>query len=210
MNVAADHSRSRSLHRRGNVGVPPLGGDRARRRSRNCSQDRRGTSLIETMIAVSVSATILLVAIGWIHQSFKLAKAVKQKQQHHQQLIRLGDQFRQDVRLCQQASRDADGRLVLRSQQRGDVMYEIDESAISRTHLSTVTEKTHREKYPLASGSDIRWDDAELPQWITLMVRRSRGAAERPDSSTMDSPVDLRVRVAVGRWLIPSSEEAGR
>lgn len=194
-----------------NVGVPPLGGDRARRHSRNCSCDRRGSSLIETMIAVSVSATILLVAIGWIHQSFKLAKTVKQKQQHHQKLIRLGDQFRQDARLCQQASRDADGRLVLRSEEQGDVVYEVDKATVSRTNLSTVAQKTHRENYPLVSGSDIRWDDSELPQWITLMVRRSPGVAERSDTSRpVDAPVDLRVRVAVGRWVIPSSEEAGQ
>lgn len=194
-----------------NVGVPPSGGDRARRHCCNCSCDRRGSSLIETMIAVSVSATILLVAIGWIHQSFKLAKTVKQKQQHHQQLIRLGDQFRQDVRLCQQASRDADGRLVLRSEEQGDVVYGVDKATVSRTNRSTVAQKTHREQYPLVSGSDIRWDDTELPQWITLMVRRSPGVAERSDTrSGTDAPVDLRVRVAVGRWVIPSSEEAGQ
>jgi hypothetical protein len=193
-----------------NVGVPPLGGDRARRHCCNSSLDRRGASLIETMISVSVSAAILLVAIGWIHQSFKLAKTVKQKQQHHQQLIRLGDQFRQDVRLCRQASRDAEGRLVLRSEEHGDVVYEIDKEVVFRTHLSTVAAETHRDKYLLAFGSDIRWDDTELPQWITLMIRRSRGVAERSDSVAVDSPVDLRVRVGVGRWLMASNGEAGQ
>jgi prepilin-type N-terminal cleavage/methylation domain-containing protein len=188
-----------------NVGVPPLGGNRARRHTRYCSRDRRGVSLIETMVAVSVSATILLVAIGWIHQSFKLAKTVKQKQQHHQQLIRLGDQFRQDVRLCQQVSRDAEGRWVLRNPERGDVVYEVDKATVSRTYLSTVAEKTHRENYSLISGSDIRWDDTELPQWITLTIRRSPGVVERSDSKAADAPVDLRVRVAVGRWLVASS-----
>lgn len=188
-----------------NIGLPPLGGDLARRHTRDCSRDRRGVSLIETMIAVSVSATILLVAIGWIHQSFKLAKTVKQKQQHHQQLIRLGDQFRQDVRLCQQVSRDADGRLVLRNPERGDVLYEVDKATVSRAYLSTAAGKTHRENYPLISGSDISWDDTELPQWITLTIRRSSGVVDRSDSRTADTPVDLRVRVAVGRWLVSSS-----
>lgn len=185
MNVAAAHLRSRPLR-------------------------RRGSSLLETMIAVSVSATILLVAIGWIHQSFKLARTVKQKQQHHQQLMRLSDQFRQDVRLCQQVSRDADGRLVLSGEERGDVVYEIDGDVVSRAHLSADAAKTHREKYPLVPGSVIHWDDTELPQWITLMVYRSRGVAERSARSVVDSPVDLRVRLVVGRWRMASSEEAGR
>jgi type II secretory pathway pseudopilin PulG len=174
---------------------------------------RRGVSLIETMVAVSVSATILLVSVGWIHQSFKLAKTVKQKQQHHQQLIRLGDQFRQDVRLCQQVSRDAEGRWVLRNSQRGDVVYEVDKAMVSRAYRSTATEKTHHERYSLMSGSDVRWDDSELPQWITLTITRSSGAAERTDGDRADAPVDLRVRVAVGRWLaapilVASNEEA--
>jgi type II secretory pathway pseudopilin PulG len=171
---------------------------------------RRGSSLLETMIAVSVSATVLLVAIGWIHQSFKLAKIVKQKQQHHQQVMRLSDQFRQDARLCQQASRDADGRLVLRNEELGDVVYEVQGDVVSRAHLSADAAKSHRENYPLVSGSNIYWDDTELPQWITLMVRRSPGVAERSNRSAVDSPVDLRVRVAVRRWLVPQSEEAGR
>jgi type II secretory pathway pseudopilin PulG len=185
-----------------NVGVATLGRGRARRKTRDGSRDRRGISLIETMVAVSVSATILLVGIGWIHQSFKLAKTVKQKQQHHHQLMRLGDQFRQDVRLCEQVSRDDDGRLVLRSDDHGDVVYEIDKNTISRAYLSTATEKTHRENYPLIAGSDISWDDSELPQWITLMIRRSPGVAERSDRKSVAGPVDLRVRVAVGRWLV--------
>ncbi len=193
-----------------NVGVPPLGGDRAPRHSRTGSRNRRGVSLLETTIAASVSTAILLVAIGWIHQSFKLAKTVKQKQQHHQQLLRLGDQFRQDVRLCDEVSRDADGRLLLRSEPRGQVVYEIDADAISRTLSSTVAEETHYEKYSLSSGSEIGWDDTELPQWITLMIRRSRGVAERSEDSSANAPVDLRVRVAVGRWLTASSEEAGQ
>lgn len=188
-----------------NVGVPPLVGGLARRYPRDCSRGRRGVSLIETMVAVSVSATILLVAIGWIHQSFKLAKTVKQKQQHHQQLMRLGDQFRQDVRLCQQVSRDDDGRLVLRSDDHGDVVYEVYKATVSRTFVSAVTEKKHRESYLLTDGSDIVWDDTELPQWITLMIRRSSGLAERSDRKSAPGPVDLRVRVAVGRWVVSSS-----
>lgn len=171
---------------------------------------RRGSSLLEAMIAISISATILLVAIGWIHQSFKLAKAVKQKQQHHQQLTRLSDQFRQDARLCQQVSQDAEGRWVLHQEERGNVVYEVDGTVVSRIFRPIDAEETHHEIYTLVSGSDIRWDDTELPQWITLLVARSRGVAERAGRSPEDSPVDLRVRVAVGRWLIPSAEEAGR
>lgn len=190
-----------------NVGVPPLGEDRAREQSCTLAHNRRGVSLVETMVAVSISATILLVSIGWIHQSFKLAKAVKLKQQHHQQLIRLGDQFRQDVRLCQQASSNADGRLVLQSQQHGEVVYEVETNAVSRTQHLIADEKTHREKYPLIPGSDILWDETELPQWITLIVRRSPGVSARSKISTADAPLDLRVRVAVGRWLIASTEE---
>src|SRR5690606_21764452 len=118
---------------------------------RRQSHRRRGVSLIETAIVVSVSATILLVAIGWIHQSFKLAKAVKQKQQHHQQLWRLSDQFRQDVRLCQQVLHNADGRWVLQSEERGDVVYEVEGTVVSRVFRSTDATESHYEQYRLAS-----------------------------------------------------------
>jgi len=192
---------------------------RYRRQSTVQTSNRRGSFLVETLIAASVSSVIILVAIGWIHQSFKLAKTVKQKQQHHQQLMRLDDQFRQDVRLCQRIEQDANGRLLLRSELRGDVVYEVSESVVFRTHTPGLAEQTHGDRYPLASGSEIHWDDTELPEWITLVVLRSRDIAKRPvhlqtdrpeAAQSVDSdvrPVDLRIRVGVGRWLIPSSEE---
>jgi type II secretory pathway pseudopilin PulG len=182
----------------------------ARVQMRRQSHRRRGVSLLEALLAVSISATIFLVAIGWIHQSFKLAKAVKQKQQHHQQLMRLSDQFRQDVRLCQQVLHDADGRWVLQSEERGDVVYEVEGTVVSRVFRSTEATESHYEQYPLASGCTIRWDDTELPQWLTLIVDRSRGVSERTEPTPEETPVDLRVRAAVGRWRIPTAEEAGQ
>jgi hypothetical protein len=100
--------------------------------------------------------------------------------------------------------------LILSSQQNGDVVYEVDVSTVSRTQRSNVAEKTHRENYSLQSGSDIQWDKSELPKWITMIVRRSPGVSAQAKSSAADAPVDLRVRVAVGRWLVASSNEANQ
>jgi hypothetical protein len=176
--------------------------------SRTRSQNSRGFSLVEALIATSVSCSLLLVSIGWIHQSFKLGQTVKQKRQHHQQLLRLGDRFRQDVRLCEGVLQDADGRLVLRDQHRGDVTYEVDDSVVLRTHPSASDETTHRERYTFSEGSEIRWDEAELPSWITLVVRRCPGTLQPTGIRAIDRPVDLRVRVAVGRWRNESTEGA--
>ncbi len=176
-----------------------------------CRSDRRrGSSLVEVMIVISVSATILLTAIGWIHQSFKLARMVKQKQQHHQQLMRLSDQFRQDVRLCRQATSDAEGRWILESDEHGKVIYTAEDALISRVYQSAETSQTQYEQYPLASGSTLHWDDTELPQWLTLVVRRSRGGSERAEHFAAEAPLDLRVRAAVGRWLIPEAAEVSQ
>jgi hypothetical protein len=38
-----------------------------------------------------------------------------------------------------------------------------------------------------------------------LTIRRSSGVTDRSGSRAADTPVDLRVRVAVGRWLVSSS-----
>lgn len=172
------------------------------------SQNRRGFSLVETLIATSVSCSLLLVSIGWIHQSFRLGQTVKQKQQHHQQLLRLGDRFRQDVRLCEHISPDADGRLVFHDQHRGDVTYEVDDSMILRTHSSASDETVHRERYMFSKGSEIRWEETELPNWITLEIRRGPGTPQPSAGPTTERPVDLRVRVAVGRWRSGSIEGA--
>lgn len=172
------------------------------------SQNRRGFSLVETLIATSVSSSLLLVSVAWIHQSFKLGQTVKQKQQHHQQLLRLGDRFRQDVRLCERVLLDADGHLVLYDPQRGDVVYEVDESTVLRTHHPSTDQLRHHDRYKLSQGSDIRWDESELPQWLTLVIRRSPGTVQSIAPMTIDRPVDLRVRAAVGRWRTGSTEEA--
>ena len=45
---------------------------------------KRGSSLIEMMVVMTVGSTLLVLALGWIHQSFRLASLIRDRERHHQ------------------------------------------------------------------------------------------------------------------------------
>ena len=55
--------------------------------------NRRGTSLVEMVVVISVSSALMVVAVGWIHQSLKLGSIMDQRQEHHQSVLRLARQL---------------------------------------------------------------------------------------------------------------------
>lgn len=176
---------------------------------------RQGTSLLEVTIGSAVSVTLIVLAIGWIHQSLLLAKTVKQKQQQQTQIQRLADQVRLDIRLAGQATAVSPQQMVMTGPTLGTVTYKIVGANVERTQHAVGPGIPHRDHYRLAPGSQIAWDPSELPAWCTLTVKRGLGLPSRSGDvpavaekeavpavvMTSRPPLDLRVRGQVGRWL---------
>ena len=74
---------------------------------------RNGTSLIETMIAVSASSLLFLLSIGILHQTMRLSSRAKERTDFQQSNRRLAMHFREDVHLATKTSLAEDGSLIL-------------------------------------------------------------------------------------------------
>ena len=171
---------------------------------------RSGYTLIELMVVLSVSSTLLMVAVGWIHQSMTLASAMRDRQHHHQSLMRLSRQLRDDVHRGVSASMASDEQLVITFADGKKLSYTIKENGIWRQSIGgdgPVLQDNFEFFRPVAA----RWDVSELPDWISLVVVREPRVAtpidgpmidgSTPTAVSVDSrPTDLQVRAAISRW----------
>lgn len=178
-------------------------------------KNRRGYSLIELMVSISVTGVLLVVTAGWIHQTMKCSSRIKQRQRHHQNMTRLSGNFRDHVHECETIAMDGVDRLALTWEDGTRATYTITNNTLQfeKNEPPTTSDepRTKREKYVLSPNSTVEWDTSEMPGWISLIVSRRR---EVSASNNLDHsmPVDLHVRVAPnrwGRWSADSATENG-
>jgi prepilin-type N-terminal cleavage/methylation domain-containing protein len=167
---------------------------------------RRGYSLIELLLVMSVAVVIMLVNVGWIHQTMKFSSLMDQRQQHHQNLTRLAWELRDDVHHSNSLAMDGDDRLVLARNDGTSVTYTISAASLDLTRRRDNT--IQRETFGLTSNSQVYWDTSELPDWISLIVargpeglaKRRSGESELRYEARDSTAVDLHVRVSPNRW----------
>jgi len=177
---------------------------------------RSGSTLMETMIVLTVASSVVMLAIGWIHQSFRLAGVIRNHDRHHQSVMRLSREFRDDAHVALSATLEGE-RLRLEMQDEEAVVYTIEtESAtVRRTRLKLNEEQPlSRESFALQEFSEIKFDGSESPDWVSLTViradiRKRLPAKTIPPRKSSDRPIDLHVRAAVGRWNEPGNVEPG-
>lgn len=163
---------------------------------------RRGYTLIELMVVISVSSTLMVLAIGWIHQSMKLGSVMRDRQHHHQSLLRLSRQLRDDVHQGESLAVEKETRLVITMAGQQTTVYEIMPERLSRV-TRDANAVTSRESFPIDPRAIAHWEPAELPDWISLLVERGSHAATIRKETSSDAseprPIDLHIRAAVGR-----------
>ncbi|MEM9589572.1 MAG: prepilin-type N-terminal cleavage/methylation domain-containing protein, partial [Planctomycetota bacterium] len=74
---------------------------------------RQGTTLIEMLVVMSLTATLLGLAIGWIHQSMALASSSRLRGRQERSLQRLTNQLRDDIHLATSATLEDETTLTL-------------------------------------------------------------------------------------------------
>lgn len=176
----------------------------------NSTSRRSGYTLIELMVVMSVSSTLLMVAVGWIHQSMTLASAMRDRQHHHQSLMRLSRQLRDDVHRGNSVAMVGDEQLVITFADGPKLSYTISENGISRKSIDG-DGPALQDNFEFFRPVAARWDVSGLPDWISLVVVREPrmstsidgpeiGGATSSAESVDSRPTDLQVRAAIGRW----------
>ena len=147
----------------------------------------RGVSLLETMVAMLLISTLLLLSLGWVHQSFKFSSLMQQRQSQHQTLLRLARQVRDDLRHGHSVTVDQNNRVLVQLPADQQVAYQTIDQQLVRRSRSAADPPTE-DAFPLASGTTVQWDASELPDWISLTIRRAESLPE------------LHLRVSVNRF----------
>ena len=181
----------------------------------NHSRTRSGYSLLELMVVISVLATLMSVAAAWIHQSLTFSSVMRQRDRHHQSLMRLSRQLRDDIHHGQTALVDESNQLVISMSGDHQVTYTIDDQH-GLLRQSREGDTVAHNRFSLAPTASAHWDASELPDWISLIVDRGPGVESQtsvgpPDAGPNERPaVDLYVRAGVGRhvgWDLPTAGE---
>lgn len=165
------------------------------------SNRRGGFSMMEIIITMTIASAIMAVNVVWLHHSMSFSRQMKNRQQHHQQLTRLSRQFRDDVRGSEKVS-VKDNELILETDNK-TITYTISENAILfEEKMVTDSDSARRERFSFYKHSAAEWDPSELPNWITLVVRRLPETPQHVSVTPETKPevVDLHVRVSPNRW----------
>ena len=179
-------------------------------RSRRSYQSCQGTSLIETVVTMSVASTLFLLATAWIHQSFFIASKMRDQGRHHDNLMRLSRQFRDDVHSASSVDvvNESNLRLLMPT---GSIAYEFKDAQVSRsTNPNNDDSLTSRETFSLLEGANVNWDLDD--RWLTMTVARTRGhrspnkvsskqIPSKQSLSELTRPSDLHVRAHLGSCL---------
>jgi len=158
------------------------------------TKSRRGTSLVEVIVTMTIASSLLLMATAWIHQSFSLSSKMRENGRHHDQLMRLSRQFRDDVHQADSVESTSETTLALVSGELR-IEYAIDGADVTRIERGLDDNlPPSRERFRFRDGSRLSWTRPE-DSWVTLLMKRP---VTQPDSG-LPRPSDLHVRARVGR-----------
>jgi prepilin-type N-terminal cleavage/methylation domain-containing protein len=162
---------------------------------------QRGFTVLEMIVVMSVASVVMVVAVGWIHQSLKLGSIISKRQEHHQSLLRLARQLRDDVNRGESMVMVGDDQLLITLDDR-TLRYTIEDQRLLYQSRLPDGKIALQDAFALSRTSTSRWETSEMPTWITLIV--DRGGAPRPTEQSeraIKRSTDLHVRAGIGRWL---------
>lgn len=152
---------------------------------------RRGFTLRELMLAITIGGAVMTTAVGLVHHAFDWSTMARHRRMDDQCFFSLSRQLRDDLHLTDKAdlvSSDTSGQTLKLTIDGGDVVYRVSDSTVTRTQTRddvVVRNELYRFKRPrivtlVQSESDqqIRLDvksvtpsaDADVPLWRSLRV----------------------------------------
>jgi len=141
-----------------------------------CIQRRRqGTSLLEILVYISLTAVLVAMTAQWFHAVFQVASRSKIQQRQHAALKRLVSDFRRDVVSSTDVLVESPQLLVLTNVSNQQIVYRIDEGRVASV-VGDSKQPTRQEVYPDLGNLRLEFVAAQsdvLPQWVSLNVFRS-------------------------------------
>ena len=166
--------------------------------------NRRGFSLIQLTLLMPALLVLFLLTVAWIHQTMTFSSNIKKQQSQHQNLTRLASQFRRDVQRCESISMVNEQQICLQNRDLTETNYTVSEHAIQFWQNAADGQRMRHDQFDLASGSISKFDDTELPDWISLVISRlptpNRFSEQPTSTSDQTLMTELHIRSKPNRW----------
>ncbi len=153
---------------------------------------RRAFTLVELLTTMTMGSSVMLLAIGLVHQSMSMSKLAKVRWEHDQSLARLAERFRSDVHSASALISASTKSLSLKLDE-STVVYKYDAAQVTWEKTSPHS-AVARETFRFDERCAANFASQAHPNRVVLQVERQVESTEVP------SRVDLRVVAVVGRW----------
>lgn len=158
-------------------------------------RQRSAYTLMEMLVVISIVTLLVAINAKWIHASLNFSSRVKQRHRQQLNLKRLGTNFSRDVRRCQKML--VEDRSLRLNSANFQASYTIEDDQILLTRKRE-GKTIFRDRFELGSHVDADWDETEMPNWITLVIRR-----KQLNHGEAGGSVEFFVRTGPRPWEAP-------
>jgi hypothetical protein len=163
--------------------MEPMSNPAQENHAEGCS-GRRGMTLLDIMVSMSILSVLLTVSAIWIHRILLFSITLGERQRDHANLVRLATDLRQDIQFSRRWSMPKADELVLEINDHWQIRYQLekvdDQDVMNVQHFHSSKDisdprqpaPNRREQFNFSSQCEITWDAAEFPASLLLTATR--------------------------------------
>lgn len=167
--------------------------------------NRRGKSLVELLVVISMLGMILGTAGTVIYRLMRTERAVETDLVWQRAVTAFAEQFRADVHAAVTAEVLNDGTGLTLMLPSGSVTYSLNARGIRRETKSANEPSQHEEFRCGETGVRFTTEEHTDRTWATVVIPRNTAALAK-SVSVPTQPV-LEVRAVLGRFVLPAAKE---
>lgn len=167
--------------------------------------NRRGKSLVELLVVVSMLGVILGTVGTVIYRLMRTERAVETDLVWHRSVTAFAEQFRMDVHAAATAAVVNDGVSLKLTLPTGTITYAVNPRGINRTAESPDGQPTHEEFRCGETGVRFAIQEDLGRTWAMAVIPRN--TAPLAKSVSLPTAMLLEVRAALGRFAPPAPKE---
>ncbi len=164
---------------------------------------RAAFTLVELLITMTTGSSIMLLAIGLVHQAMSINSASRAHGDQDRSSNRLATEFRRDVHAAEKCTIASDQQIALTMPGGGEVTYDADANRVTRSE-SLGRKPQRRASFELFQEAIVSFGISDSPRRGMLTIRRPLPKQFGADQTR----VVRQVAAVVGRRLWHQQTEA--
>jgi hypothetical protein len=154
---------------------------------------RRAATLVEMVMTMSAGTSLILLAIGLMHQTLTLSRQASGRADAQRSLARLAMLFRDDVHRARAVAVENDDQLNLELADEGRVLYRFVDHRLTREY-QRASGKVEHERFAFDAGHSATFQSLREPTRAGLIIRHDPGLYKVP------AKTELHVEAVLNRW----------